>query len=276
MALLDANEYVNNYVIPKLFENPASITAEQKQAMIKTWSIILDHIEDYICITVLPFVITNIPELPVASAATGIDVAFGSGIGLTQTGGILALRIVNEVLGPAGVKAIEWPAIIEKLTKNFNLLFEHICKNAVVTVSQIPHSGTVVAGTYSFGYGNVSQAPITGIEMSLLTIVDANTSGGTVSFTPPEADVEYKIELLLIISSNLKENNKTLIVTQNDTEILKEELILRKGSLPDTAIRVTPSSTDPVTISIAGTTIGSSIVTYIKTLGGGTDVIKLR
>lgn len=273
--LLDANEFVNNYVIPKCFENPAVITPEQKQAMIRTWGIILEHIENYLCITTLPFTVVNLPVLPTATALTGIDAAFGQGVGLTGTGAILATDLVNRVLLGA-VPSQQLPQIIQNLTDNFNMLFEHICSKAVVTVSQVPHSGTVFQGTSSFGYGGVSQLPVTGIETSILNIVSPDVSNGQVSFTPPEADTEYRIELLGIISNNLKAESITMIVKQNDTELAKESLTLKKGILADTVVRVKPSATDDIIVSVDGGSIQTGIVTYVKEVGGGANAVKLR
>lgn len=158
MALLNATEYVNNYVIPKLFPPDNNLTAEQKQAMIRSWGIILSHIEENMAITTPPFTVKHAPDLPVASTTGGITVSFPSGSKLSGTGGDLAQKFINAVNPSIDNK----PQLLQNLTNNFNLLFAHIVEKAEVDVSNIPHAGTVTNGSSSFPYGNVKKDEVKG------------------------------------------------------------------------------------------------------------------
>lgn len=152
--MLSGAEYVNSYVIPKLFEKPPE--AENLQNMIKAWDLILQHIETKLAITTVAYTITTIPNLPTA-AATPMTVAPMGGIGLNGTGGELAQKFVAQMLAGKDIP----PETIQNLTNNFNKLFTHITTNMTITISNIQHSG-IVASQTPFAYSGTSSIPVTG------------------------------------------------------------------------------------------------------------------
>ena len=152
--MLSGTEYVNNYVIPRLFETVP--TSEQVQAMIKAWGIILTHIEEKLAIQTIAYTITTLPALPIASA-TPMTVSITSGKGLKNTGGELAQKFVQQMLGGRQTP----PETIQNLTNNFNNLFEHITTKMDIIISNIEHKGIVYTST-PFTYGGKSSVPIKG------------------------------------------------------------------------------------------------------------------
>lgn len=153
--MLSGTEYVNNYVIPQLFE--VTPTAEQIQAMGKAWDIILKHIEEKLAIETQAYLITTLPALQTANA-TPMTVSITSGKGLKNTGGELAQKFVQQMLSGKQIP----PETIQNLTNNFNNLFKHITTKMDVTISDIEHKGTVNSST-PFTYGGKSSIPVKGV-----------------------------------------------------------------------------------------------------------------
>lgn len=152
--MLSGSEYVNQYVIPRLFERPPS--AEQAQAMIKAWDIILKHIEENLAIVTPAYQISTPPPLPTA-AATPMTIAVSNGKKLNGTGGALAQKFVAQMLAGKQVP----PETLQNLTNNFNNLFAHITASMEVAVSKISYEGTVAASP-PFAFSGTSVTPTTG------------------------------------------------------------------------------------------------------------------
>lgn len=153
MAVLNGNEYVNNYVIPRLFQQAPK--PEQIQSMVQAWNLILSHIEQYMAIATTAYTVIHVPDLPTA-AATPMTVAPLAGPMLANTGMILAQTFANTMLIPNGVKDVP----LNDMAQNFNDLFAHIVANAVVTVSAIPHSGTIATANGPVPYANNYAGPV--------------------------------------------------------------------------------------------------------------------
>ena len=152
--MLSGQEYVNNYVLPRLFE--VTPTAEQIQAMIQAWDIILKHIEEKLAFKTDAYNITTLPDLPTA-AATPMVVSVSSGVGLNNTGEELAQKFVAQMLGGKQYP----PETPQNLANNFNMLFAHITSELEVVISDIKHKGTVNAST-PFPYSGTSSIPAKG------------------------------------------------------------------------------------------------------------------
>lgn len=152
--MLSGSEYVNSYIIPRLFDKPPS--GEQLQLMIQAWDIILKHIEEKLAFATAAYTVTTLPLLPTA-AATPMKVSVTSGSGLNNTGGELAQKFVNQMLAGKDYP----PETLQNLTDNFNRLFAHITEKAEVTISNIKHNGTVNSST-PFAWGGTSSTPVKG------------------------------------------------------------------------------------------------------------------
>ena len=152
--MLSGSEYVNSYVLPRLFE--VTPTAEQQQAMIRAWDIILQHIEEKLAFKTDAYNITTLPNLPTASA-TPMVVSVTTGTGLSNTGGELAQKFVAQMLAGRQYP----PETLQNLTDNFNRLFAHITAELEVVISDIKHKGIVNAST-PFAYSGTSSIPVKG------------------------------------------------------------------------------------------------------------------
>ncbi len=161
MAVLNSKEFVENYMIGKVFQ-PDNVTPEIKEALIKSWDILLTHIESNIRVNINTFTFTSIPDIPTA-VSSPCSAGFPSGQTLTGTGAVYAQTFYAAIIAPTGNTPLEQvPIIITNVTKVHDALFAHIAKNATVNITGIKTTGTVTFPGGSFPYTATSSTPATG------------------------------------------------------------------------------------------------------------------
>lgn len=162
MAFLSGEEFFNNYLLGKILPNNEFIL-ENKSKIVRSWDILLSHIENNLKVNINPFSFTCLPTLPTA-IATASSAGFPNGKVLSNTGNVYAQTFINTVIlslsGYFSSEDIE--RIRNNITKTHNSLFSHIVSNAVVTISDIKTSGTIATSNGPVSFSGTSTTPATG------------------------------------------------------------------------------------------------------------------
>ena len=172
MGKLSGSEFVDGYIVPQLFNG--QIDPIQKMKIVKSWDLILSHIENFLTISTDTYVISTPPALPTA-AATAMTVSFNNGTGLKNTGAILAALFVQEILIPN--KVPNTAEVTINLTNNFNALFEHIVGNLESVISNIKYDGIVTTGSGPMKFNATSVIPVMGKTREYYAEYEINSNG---------------------------------------------------------------------------------------------------
>lgn len=158
MAILNGAEFVNGYLVGKVFPPDAKNITENLPQIISQWDKIWNHIESNICFQITtPFTVTRPPDIPAPGVATPpLRASMTSGAGLSGTESILVNLLLDNGV-PPDIKANALPNLI----KLYTMLFNHIKANATVVISNINSTGTV-ASANPFTYSFVSITPVNG------------------------------------------------------------------------------------------------------------------
>lgn len=162
MAFLSGEEFFNNYLLGNILPNNEYIL-ENKNKIIKSWDVLLNHIESNLRININSFSFTCPPTLPVANA-TMSSAGFPSGKNLGGTGDIYAQAFINAIILPLGniFKLEDIERMRVNIAKTHNSLFDHIINSAILTISNIKTTGTISTGGGPVPFSGISTTPSTG------------------------------------------------------------------------------------------------------------------